>query len=449
MASKKETLRNTAYDLIYTGIGGEMKQGDLFSFWTFNENPDTQQFALTEWKPEQRQALANQAYAFLKNQPFQKISRFDKALGEILLSTQESASLTIVILGDGLEFVRGTPFNHELNTAYSERSPELRRSDKPFITVLQAKQGLVVGWSIAAVGEPVRIPAIPASPQSVQTKHETILAEEPAFIPREVLALPAQLSASDPVPTLIQRESISPLHSGTVTTPAVIAVAGPAEDLVASSSGRIEKPPAGTEKSAATAKGTDQEGGPKSLETIPSAPDLSSPVTTLPSSDPGDPAKKTHSIETNDHREETLLARDQSMKASKAAPGNSNGSVSVLSSTAVSLERNDPVNVKASPGITVGSERAPTDPLVRGGALVPQEAIVVPIARGHMRWEYLSLALVSILAASGLIYFRLRRSFSAPPSSLISSSASRNAHGKPPFALPPHSDHETELHKPK
>jgi hypothetical protein len=160
MAPKKETLRNTAYDLVYGGIGGEMKQGDLFSFWTFNENPDTQQFAPTEWNPSQRQALANQAYVFLKNQPFQKISRFDKALGEILRSTQETASLTIVILGDGLEFVRGTPFDHDLNTAYAARSPELRRSDKPFITVLQSNQGLVVGWSIGAVGEPLRIPQL-------------------------------------------------------------------------------------------------------------------------------------------------------------------------------------------------------------------------------------------------------------------------------------------------
>jgi hypothetical protein len=397
MAPKKETLRNTAYDLIYGGIGGEMKQGDLFSVWTFNENPDTQQFAPVEWNPAQRQTLANLAYAFLKNQPFQKISRFDKALGEILRSTQEAASLTIVILSDGLEFVRGTPFDLEINTAYTQRSSELRRVDKPFITVLQSKRGRVVGWSISAVGEPVRIPPIPATPQSVRTEGPASpLDEKPAFSAREVVAPPpANLSQSGPVTALVRRGSASLVESGTVAKPVVIPPDGPAEDSLASSSVRIEKASAAAETNAGPGRSTDQENKSRSLEPIPPSPGPSSPVnfssidkstirpvTTLqPPSDPADSVKKT----------------------------------------------DEQADVKASPGITEGSERAPEDPLVRGGAFVSQEAIVLPIVRGRLRWEYLSLALLSLLAALGLIYFRFLRPSSAPRSSLISSSVNRNA----------------------
>jgi len=89
MAPEKETLRNAAYEVVYSGVEGEMRAGDKFSFWTFNENPNPEQFPLADWSPEQRQALAGQAYAFLQHQPFQKISRFVNTLNEILRSSQD------------------------------------------------------------------------------------------------------------------------------------------------------------------------------------------------------------------------------------------------------------------------------------------------------------------------------------------------------------------------
>ena len=455
MAPKKETLRNTAYDLVYSGIGGEMKQGDLFSFWTFNENIDTQQFAPTEWNPSQRQALANRAYAFLKDQPFQKISRFDKALGEILRATEE-VSLTIVILSDGLEFMRRTPFDLELNTAYATRSAELRRIEKPFITVLQSTHGLVVGWSVAAVGEPVRIPPLPATARSDPAEPRTTTEQETNFVAAQVAfserkaPLPT-LAQADSGPAFVERSSVPSAPFGNVTNLDSIPLAGTLGSSGASLSDKLEKAPAATETNIAPIRGPDQEIASLALESSTPLPVRSpsvNPGATKGSTFPPVPAlksnpsaeaadKKIDSIKTDHVYEKTPLpAPNESVKAREAAPGNSKSSESAPSLALLS-RRNDPVNVKASPGITEASEGIGEEPLIRGQTLLPQATVFVPVAGGHTRWAYFSIGLLSLLAGSGLIYFCLLKPLSTSRSSLISSSVSRNAHGKPPSAFPP------------
>ncbi|MEO8427745.1 MAG: hypothetical protein ABI651_11610 [Verrucomicrobiota bacterium] len=166
MAPQKAVLCITAHDLIYGGIGNQMKPGDTFSVWTFNQDTDTQQFPLLEWDPERKLFLANQVSDFLNNQPFQKISRLDKALPEILGLTRDSRKLTVFVLSDGLEFFQGTPFDVRINEVYRERSRELRQAGKPFITLLQAMDGQIVGWSVSAAGEPIQISQLQTSVRS-------------------------------------------------------------------------------------------------------------------------------------------------------------------------------------------------------------------------------------------------------------------------------------------
>src|SRR6266550_1474571 len=65
MAPQKAVLCITAHDLIHSGIRNQMKPGDTFSVWTFNQDTDTQQFPVLEWKPEWKLILANQVSVFL------------------------------------------------------------------------------------------------------------------------------------------------------------------------------------------------------------------------------------------------------------------------------------------------------------------------------------------------------------------------------------------------
>ena len=166
MAPQKAVLCITAHELIYGGIRDQMKPGDTFSLWTFNQDTDTQQFPVVEWNPERKPFLANQVSVFLNNQPFQKISRLDKALPEILGLTRDSRKLTVLILSDGLEFFQGTPFDVSINEVYRERSRELRQAGKPFITLLQAMDGQIVGWSVAGAVEAIQFSQLQAPVQS-------------------------------------------------------------------------------------------------------------------------------------------------------------------------------------------------------------------------------------------------------------------------------------------
>jgi hypothetical protein len=166
MAPQKAVLCITAHELIYGGIRDQMKPGDTFSLWTFNQDTDTQQFPVLEWNPDRKVFLANQVSVYLNNQPFQKISRLDKALPEILGLTRDSRKLTVLILSDGLEFFQGTPFDVSINEVYRERSRELRQAGKPFITLLQAMDGQIVGWSVAGAVEAIQFSQLQAPVQS-------------------------------------------------------------------------------------------------------------------------------------------------------------------------------------------------------------------------------------------------------------------------------------------
>ncbi|MCL5098780.1 MAG: hypothetical protein M1608_14865 [Candidatus Omnitrophica bacterium] len=152
MASEALAARQTVADLLRTGLQGQMRTGDLFGLWTFNDEVYTNRFPMIRWQPELNLVLANQADKFLKIQRFENKTRLDKLCANLEGVWRKTAKLTIVMISDGDDTVRGTVFDSALNRIYEHDYRELHQSKTPFVTTLLAEGGQLVGYTVNAAG---------------------------------------------------------------------------------------------------------------------------------------------------------------------------------------------------------------------------------------------------------------------------------------------------------
>src|SRR6266404_1615327 len=72
--------RQAAFDLIYSGIYGQMRSGDTFGLWTFHETVFAGVYAVQTWTPESNLELATRAGQFLRSQHYDRTARLSIAL---------------------------------------------------------------------------------------------------------------------------------------------------------------------------------------------------------------------------------------------------------------------------------------------------------------------------------------------------------------------------------
>jgi hypothetical protein len=156
MGRVAKVARQTVHDLIFTGVQGQMKQGDLYTVWVFNEDVYTNRYAPMAWDVKLNQALANGALKFLQEQKNEKQTHLEKLWAELKKVAMSSDVLTVYVITDGDDKFAGTPFDGPINTIYKEHYKELRRAKKPFITTFLALRGRFVAFTVGPAGDPIR-----------------------------------------------------------------------------------------------------------------------------------------------------------------------------------------------------------------------------------------------------------------------------------------------------
>jgi hypothetical protein len=142
-------------DLIYSGIQGQLKPGDVFGVWLFNQQVFTNRFAPMTWHPGAHQALSDNTLALLKTVRYEKDSKLDVMWREVLQAARASENLTVMIITDGDQPFKGTPFDGILNRLTKEHLKELRRAKRPLLATLVAKKGQFVAYTIGPAGQPI------------------------------------------------------------------------------------------------------------------------------------------------------------------------------------------------------------------------------------------------------------------------------------------------------
>ena len=155
-------------DILSSSASGQMHRGDTLGVWTFNSEVYTGTFPLQRWSPGDWWPIASHITEFLQQQHYGKKSRFDKALADMYEVITNSDILTIFLISNGEGKMQGTPFDAEINAAYKESLKEMKKDRMPIITVLQAKSGKIIKYTVTAFPWPVVVPEVPIAIKKVQ-----------------------------------------------------------------------------------------------------------------------------------------------------------------------------------------------------------------------------------------------------------------------------------------
>jgi len=170
--------------LLGSGMKGQLRPGDTLGVWTFNDELHTGIFPLQTWAPERHSSIMNGALNFLQGQKYEKSSTLSSLVPGLKQLIKNSDLITIVLVSTGEEKFEGTPFDKQIAEAYAKWLAEEQKRKMPFLTILRAKQGQIIGYSVTPAPWPLEMPALP-----VDLKPDPIVAASP--IPAKTPARPS------------------------------------------------------------------------------------------------------------------------------------------------------------------------------------------------------------------------------------------------------------------
>jgi hypothetical protein len=169
MKSFDKSVRDSVFDLIFSGVRGYMTNGDTYGLWLVNDRNDTS-FQMESWKSKFAVEIATKATLHVKERGFRGKSRLDFAFADALHVIENVGDLTIILVSNGDTPVRGTPFDEKINAAFAELAPTMRRAKAALNTTLIAQDGKLMGWAVNSPEFLIRIPEVPPRPKPVKTE---------------------------------------------------------------------------------------------------------------------------------------------------------------------------------------------------------------------------------------------------------------------------------------
>ena len=154
-------------NLLSSGASGQLHRGDTLGVWTFNVDVYTGNLPLQRWIPEDWWQIATRTTEFLQQQHYGKKSHLDKALADMYEVITNSDIITVFLISSGEAKMQGTPFDVEINAAYKESLKEMKKDRMPIVTVLQAKSGKIIRYTVNALPWPVVVPELPIAIRKV------------------------------------------------------------------------------------------------------------------------------------------------------------------------------------------------------------------------------------------------------------------------------------------
>ena len=161
-----EASQRIVVQLLSDEMAGQMKPGDSFSIWTYNDSLSAGRFPAQRWNPETRRTTLQQVTNFLGTVKFEKNGRFEVARPAIEGVTRSSPKLTLILVTDGKQVVAGLKFDQEINQLFKDNYTAMREAKMPFVTIVVARSGEFVAYSVNSTLGPIKYPPPPPSSDS-------------------------------------------------------------------------------------------------------------------------------------------------------------------------------------------------------------------------------------------------------------------------------------------
>ena len=160
-------LRETVFDLIYSGARGRMTNGDTYGLWFVSEQNDTS-FHMESWKQKYTVELGAKAVAALKEHGLKGKARLDVALADALRIIKNVGDLTVILVSNGETPIAGTPSDEDINARFRELAPEMKRAKATLNTAMVAQDGEFVAWAVNSPDFLIEVPIVLPKPKPLK-----------------------------------------------------------------------------------------------------------------------------------------------------------------------------------------------------------------------------------------------------------------------------------------
>jgi hypothetical protein len=178
MKARAKGVGEAVNGLLESDIKGELRKGDTIGLWTYSDHMDTD-FPMEVWSEEKKDSILKEVREHVGNLTYEKRSHLEKALPAILKVIESSERVTVILVFDGADLIKGTPFDKDINELHKHYAGEFRTAHEPFVTLLAARNGTVFDYTINYPAT-VMVPhtADPLPPPETSTP-QTLVASEP------------------------------------------------------------------------------------------------------------------------------------------------------------------------------------------------------------------------------------------------------------------------------
>jgi hypothetical protein len=155
--------RQAVVDMIYTGLDGQMREGDTFAVWNFNEQVFAGIYPMQVWKPDDTE-LASSAGLFLKSCPYDKKGRYELAIKEVAGLVRAIQNVNIFVLSDPASRPPTDYLGSGFSNTFATEARKARSKKQPVITAIVACNGSISNVIVKVGGDPIKLPAYATPP---------------------------------------------------------------------------------------------------------------------------------------------------------------------------------------------------------------------------------------------------------------------------------------------
>lgn len=252
----REATRLACSNWVASGFSGHLAPGDLLELWAFQEQINTRPTAPQVWMPELNLAIARGSTAFLQRTRFDGQTHPQKVISSLVSTAAQSPHLTAILVSDGDDPVRGTPFDSALNIRLQQLRKLAHAQRRPIFLCLKAEAGRWTGWSAELDPADLELPpppVPPVRPKPVPVVQPTLEVPAPRLPPQPEPTTPVRITVQTPPPVIPSPEPppvIKPvvLPVAVLTPPAIetppVAIREPATKHANPPGVQVETPPA-------------------------------------------------------------------------------------------------------------------------------------------------------------------------------------------------------------
>ena len=165
MEKLQDATEATLFDLVGSGLHGQMRAGDTFGLWTFNKEVSTGKFSMQVWDPRRARQQATVMAAFLSGVNYEGSSSTKDVTEKLKSIVHAVSNVTVFIISDGDAALKGTPFDKTINAEYKRQRKQRSSARRPFVTTLIARDGWIIDQSVTIAGTKIDLPPRPSPPQ--------------------------------------------------------------------------------------------------------------------------------------------------------------------------------------------------------------------------------------------------------------------------------------------